>query len=128
MSENYSDTVSEFGVHRAAIGAYENANRLGYKTSGTQIFLGWSYAHAGERGKAQEILNKLKTSKEYVSPGELAVLYVAPGDKEVAFQSLEKAYSEHDSQLMYIKVVAEFDSLRDDPRFQDLLRRMNFPS
>ncbi len=84
-------------------------------------------AHAGERGKAQEILNKLKTSNKYVSPGELAILYGALGNKEAAFQSLEKAYSEHDSQLMYLKVSDQFDPLRDDPRFQDLMRRVGFP-
>jgi TolB-like protein/Tfp pilus assembly protein PilF len=115
------------GMHREAIAAYENAVRLSGENSSLQIYLGASLAHAGERGKAQEILNKLKTSKDYVSPGELAILHVALGDKEAALASLEKAYAAHDSQLMYLKVEPEFDPLRSDPRFQDLMRRMNFP-
>ncbi len=49
------------------------------------------------------------------------------GEKEEALAWLEKAYRERDPWLMDINVRAEFDSLRDDPRFQDLLRRMNFP-
>jgi serine/threonine-protein kinase len=115
------------GLHREAIAAYENALRLAGESSSIQISLGASYAHAGERGKAQEILKQLQTSEEYVSTGELAILYTALGDKAAAIQSLEKAFAEHDAQLQYIKTAAEFDPLRSDPRFQDLLRRMNFP-
>ena len=64
---------------------------------------------------------------EYVSPGELAVLYVGLGDKEAALESLEKAYAAHDLQLQYLKVDASYDPLRDDPRFQDLVRRVGLP-
>ncbi|MDQ3750364.1 MAG: protein kinase [Acidobacteriota bacterium] len=115
------------GMHREAINAYQNAIRLGAEGSSMQIFLGASYAHAGERGKAQEILKQLQTGKEYVSPAELSILYSALGDKEAAFQSLEKAYAEHDLQLQFLKADPAFDPLRDDPRFQDLIRRVGFP-
>jgi len=115
------------GMHREAIAAYENALRLGGEISGTRIYLGVSYAKAGEREKAQAILKKLQTGKEYVSPGELAVLHVALGDKEAALASFDKAYAEHDLQLVYLKVDAELDPLRSDPRFQDLIRRVGFP-
>jgi hypothetical protein len=54
----------------------------------------------------------------------LAVLYIALGDTESAFSSLEKAYSVHDLQLQYLKVDPDFDPVRADPRFQDLLRRV----
>ena len=48
---------------------------------------------SGQREKALAILNKLKTTKEYVSPAELAILYAGLGDKEGAFQELERAYA-----------------------------------
>ncbi|MBA3631342.1 MAG: protein kinase [Acidobacteria bacterium] len=115
------------GMHQEAITAYQNAIRLGAEGSSMQIFLGAAYAQAGERGKAQEILKQLQTSKEYVSPGELAILYGALGNKEAAFQSLEKAYAEHDLQLQFLKVDPAFDPLRSDARFQDLIRRVGFP-
>jgi hypothetical protein len=57
----------------------------------------------------------------------LGVIYVALGEREQAFASLEKAYAAHDNQLKYLGVEANYDSLRSDPRFQDLLRRVGLP-
>ncbi len=56
-----------------------------------------------------------------------AVLCQGPGRNEEAFRFLEIAYREHDFSLAYIKADFTVDKLRPDPRFQDLLRRMNFP-
>ncbi len=100
---------------------------MGDKSTSVQIYLGEAYARNGEREKAQAILKQMQTTKEYVSPGELAILYGALGDKESAFASLEKAYAEHDLQLQFLKVDPSFDPLRDDPRFQDLIRRVGLP-
>jgi len=50
------------------------------------------------------------------------------GEKDQAFEWLEKAYDEHDQGLSFLKVDPTLEPLRSDPRFQDLLRRMNFPS
>ncbi len=80
---------------------------------------------SGKRSEAQAILDKLMRTKEYVSPAELAVLYVGLGDKEWAIASLEKAYAAHDIRLQYLKVDPYYDSLRSDPRFAALIRRMN---
>jgi serine/threonine protein kinase len=91
------------------------------------VNLGAACAQAGERGTAQKILKRLQTSGEYVSPGELPVLYAALGEREKAFASLEKAYSAHDQQLQYLGVEPAFDSLRSDARFKDLLRRIGLP-
>ena len=83
---------------------------------------------SGKRDEALAILNRLKTSKEYVSPAGLAVLHAALGDKEAAFRWLERAYAAHDFQLQYLKIDPRCDSLRSDPRFADLLRRMRLAS
>jgi serine/threonine-protein kinase len=115
------------GMYREAIDSFQEAIRLGGNNPSNQIYLGASYAKAGEREKAQAILKQLETSKEYVSPGELPVLYVALGEREKAFASFEKAYAAHDSQLQFLKVDPSFDPLRDDPRFQDLMRRVGLP-
>ena len=111
-------------MYREAIAEYQQAIKLGADTTGTQIYLGEAYAKAGERERAQAILKRLETSKEYVSPGELAVLYLALGEREQALASLEKAYAARDLQLQYLGVDPAFDSLRGDPRFNDLLRRV----
>ena len=48
-------------------------------------------------------------------------------EKDPAFEWLNKAYEQRSFRLIFLKVFPTYDSLRDDPRFQDLLRRMNFP-
>jgi Flp pilus assembly protein TadD len=112
------------GQFKEAINSYQEAIRLGDKSTSVQVYLGAAYAGAGEREKALAILKQLQTTKEYVSPGELAALFVALGDKEAAFSSLNKAYEEHDLQLQFLKVDQSYDPLREDPRFQELLRKI----
>jgi hypothetical protein len=77
--------------------------------------------------EAIAILDKLKTTEKYVSPAELAILYGALGDKEKAFASLEKAFTERAFQLTSLKVEPGYDPLRADPRFQDLMVRVGLP-
>ena len=60
----------------------------------------------------------------YVSSGELATLYAALDERDQAFALLERAYAKHDPQLRFLNADPAFDLLRDDPRFQDLLRRV----
>ena len=57
----------------------------------------------------------------------IATIYIGLDEKDEAFVWLEKAYEERVSQLVYIQIDPVFDPLRSDPRFQDLVRRMNFP-
>ena len=62
---------------------------------------------------------------EYVRPTNFAISFAHLGEKDQAFEWLERAYEEREALLMYLKGSPLFDPLRDDPRFQDLLRRMN---
>jgi TolB-like protein/DNA-binding winged helix-turn-helix (wHTH) protein/tetratricopeptide (TPR) repeat protein len=115
------------GMYREAIKECQESIDLGEDSQTNQIYLGAFYAKAGEHKKAREILKRLETSKEYVAPGELAVLYAALGEREQAFASLEKAYAVHDLQLQYLGAERLFDSLRAEPRFNDLKRRVGLP-
>ncbi|MBA3634744.1 MAG: tetratricopeptide repeat protein, partial [Acidobacteria bacterium] len=114
------------GQNTEAILSYQTSIKL-EETTSALIYLGRFYALTGKHNEAIAILDKLKTTGKYVSPTELAILYAALGDKEKAFASLEKAYTERDFQLTSLKVEPGYDPLRDDPRFQDLLRRVGFP-
>ena len=91
--------------------------------------LGHGYGVAGKRGKALKILNELKQRAEgkYVAPYDIAIIHIGLGEREQGFEWLEKAYEDRIGRLVFLNVEPIFDSLRSDPRFQDLLRRMNFP-
>lgn len=116
------------GRHREAIDLFDERVRKGHELSSSDyIYLGAEYAALGERSKALEILNQLKKSDDYVAPGELPVLLVTLGDYDAAFASFEKAFHEHDLQLLYLKIEPGFDPIRSDPRFTDLIRRVGLP-
>jgi serine/threonine-protein kinase len=112
------------GSYERAINAFKESIRIDGESSSDKCFLGNALARGGRRDEALSILRELENSKEYVSPTELATLYTALNEKDKAFASLERAYSEHDLQMQYLRVDPAFDDLRSDPRFTDLLRRV----
>ncbi len=91
--------------------------------------LGEAYAAAEQRDDAQKVLEKLFVlSKErYVTPYGVARIYNALEQKDEALQWLETSYRQQAEWLLLLKVDARFDDLRSNPRFQDLMGRMNFP-
>lgn len=91
--------------------------------------LAHAYALAGRREEAQKSLNELlELSKhEFVSPGQIGIIYVALGEKDKAFQYLEEANKVYDLNLMRMKVERRFDPIRTDPRFHDLVKRIGLP-
>lgn len=92
--------------------------------------LGYSYGVAGKRAEAESVLEDLKemAKRAYVSPFSMALIYTGLGKKKEAFRWLRKTYEEQNDWLVWFKVGPELDSLRSDPRFIDLLRRISFPS
>ena len=87
------------------------------------------YANAGDKDQALAWMEKLKEAAQSGrgSPLTIASIYTQLGETELAMATLEKAYEQRHGLLVYIKVDRKWDPLRDDPRFQDLVRRMNFP-
>ncbi len=115
---------TEKGMYAEAIAAYQEAIRLDKVNPSLPITLGATYARAGKREQAQAILQQLQASRSYISPTNLAIFYTALGEREQAFVSLEQAYTAHDIQLQYLGVGPAYDSLRDDLRFDELVRRI----
>ncbi len=64
----------------------------------------------------------------YVPSWQISTLYCRAEMKEEALEWLEKAYEEHDSNMPYISVDPLFDFLREEPRFQNLLKKMGLPT
>jgi tetratricopeptide (TPR) repeat protein len=115
-------------------GRYEDAIAEGQKALNASggapsalSVLGHAYAASGKRSEALKVLAELKnlSKQRYVSPLYIAVIYVGLGDKVHALEWLEKAHNDRSDRLCWIKAWPEFDSLREEPRFQDILRRMN---
>jgi Tfp pilus assembly protein PilF len=92
-------------------------------------FLAYSYAVFGRTAEACRVAEHLRQlpPQNHVRPTELATAYAACGRNDEAFRWLERAYREHDSFLAGMKADITLEKLRPDPRFQDLVRRMNFP-
>jgi hypothetical protein len=61
---------------------------------------------------------------QQIDPAPFVWAYIGMGNKDQAFAWLEKAYSQHSYALITLKVEPGYDSLRSDPRFQDLMRRV----
>jgi tetratricopeptide (TPR) repeat protein len=74
-------TYATQGKYAEAIGEYQKTAAIVGENASLQCYLGYTYAKSGKRAEALAILDKLKTTKEYVSPAELAILYVGLGDK-----------------------------------------------
>jgi TolB-like protein/Tfp pilus assembly protein PilF len=93
---------------------------------GVEADLGHAYAVSGNRKEAQKVMDELEelSKQRYVSSYHIALIYTGLGEKDRAFEWLEKAYEERSDLLVYLKVEPRLDSLRSDPRFADLLRRM----
>jgi len=88
--------------------------------------LAYIYGRSGQRTLALRALRKLEqiNRRQPMDSGALFWAHIGIGDKDQAFVWLEKAYTEHSDTLTVLKVEPGFDSLRSDPRFQDLMRRV----
>src|SRR2546421_10951951 len=113
------------GAYDGAIAESQRIFDLGAKSLGT-AGLGQAYAMAGKRNEAQKALAELQeqSKQRYISPAVIALIYAALGDKDQAFAWLEKSVEEHDLTMARLKVDQRFDSLRSDPRFAELVRRV----
>ena len=67
-----------------------------------------------------------RRAERYVSPWALASIHAGLGQREEAIEWLERAFDEHDSSLVWLKVHPRFDALRGEPRFEALLARLKF--
>jgi Flp pilus assembly protein TadD len=92
--------------------------------------LAHAYALAGERTKAAQLLQELQklSKKRHVARYAIAVVFAGLRDKEGTLTWLEKEYSARDEMLPSLRVDPRLAFLRADPRFQDLVGRMELPA
>ncbi|PYU20439.1 MAG: hypothetical protein DMG30_21055 [Acidobacteria bacterium] len=116
-------------MYPQAIAAFEKAVEFSGRSSRDLASLAHAFAIAGKQREALELLEELRelSKKRYVSPYSFALVFVGLGNKSQALAWLEKAYKGLDGALPFIKVNPRLAPLHCDSRFQNLVRRMNFP-
>ncbi|MFB3923799.1 MAG: alpha/beta fold hydrolase [Terriglobia bacterium] len=117
------------GRHREALEVYQRSLALRGAPPEVTAAVGEAFRKDGMKGTLRWTLGFMQqqSGMRRVAPGDFAVTYCLLGDKDAAFQWLEKAYNEYDSWMFQLQDPL-WDPLRPDPRFQNLLRRLNLPS
>ncbi|MGH9801400.1 MAG: TPR end-of-group domain-containing protein, partial [Blastocatellia bacterium] len=89
-------------------------------------FIAHAYALWGKRDEARRRLDELKRSarEKHVDSYNIGIIHAALGEKDQAFEWLEKAFQAKSEELLFLKVDPKIDSLRSDARYADLLRRL----
>ncbi|HEV8370736.1 MAG TPA: protein kinase [Pyrinomonadaceae bacterium] len=117
------------GMYREALDELKRAKSVDPEWFWLDAEIACVYAFSGKRPEAEEILKTLnqRRTAEYLDPTVIAYVYAALGDKEQTFVWLEKAYQERAGNIPWIKLEPKFDSMRKEPEFQDLVRRIGLP-
>jgi serine/threonine-protein kinase len=140
----YADTHWSLGLayegkrmYAEAIASYQSAISLSKTTEFPEgkpemiAALGHAYAASGRRDEALKIIEQLKTliaQQRYVSPYSIALIYAGLGEKDMAFEWLDRAYNERDESYIHLKVDPRLDDLRSDPRFTERLQLIKLAS
>ncbi len=131
-TEHYNLAVGYVGTGKLleAISEYQKAVEISDGNPDAVASLAHAYAVIGRRAQAEKILHDLehKSKSVYVSPYTFATIYAGLGEKDRAFEFLEKAYQQRSLDIpWHLKADLRIDNLRSDPRFQDLARRVGYP-
>jgi tetratricopeptide (TPR) repeat protein len=116
------------GMLEEAVATYEHGVGVNPGDLRVKGHLAMVYADAGDKARAQHILEefKEKARREYVTPIALAWAYMAVGDLDGAFASMDKMYEQRNPELIFLNAHVIHDRLRGDPRFRELMRKIGF--
>jgi tetratricopeptide (TPR) repeat protein len=137
LDPNYPVTHWFLGLLYRATGRYELAITEGEKgvnfSGGGPVIraaLAHSYGKAGRTKEALQILDDLTklAERKYVASHFIAGIHIGLGENDRALEYLEKSYDEHSHWLIYLHMDPSMDDLRNDPRFQDLVKRIGLPT
>ncbi len=116
----------EKGMYGDAIEEIQRAVRMSENNMRVLATLGYAYAVAGQRARAQQVLDELqaRSKQAYVSPYFFAIIYSGLDEKAAALDWLERAAQERHPYLILLDVEPVFSGIRNEPRFGELLRRI----
>src|SRR5215469_11632285 len=117
------------GMYPAAIAQAHKGVDLSGGAPEALSALGYTYAVSGNRVQALKTVQQLVqlSKRRYVSPFNIAVVYAGLGEKELALDWLQKAVADRSIYPTYLRSREELDSVRSDPRYSELLRRIGLP-
>ena len=124
LSRNY--TVD--GNWDAAIASATKARDITGGNAEATATIGFALGKAGRSEEAREVLRELESRAQtrYVPQYAIAQVYLGLSEKQKALDALERAYEQHDTLMVFLNVEPKWTELRSEPRFTDLVRRMNF--
>ena len=124
-----SSAYIEKGMFAEAVAEARKARELNSANSQAAAQLGYALAKSGKQAEARGLLEELLklSTQRHVSPGNIAQIYNGLGERDETFSWLERGFEQRDPKMVFLKVEPKWNNLRDDPRFQDLLRRVGFP-
>ncbi|MFQ5962458.1 MAG: tetratricopeptide repeat protein, partial [Candidatus Methylomirabilales bacterium] len=116
------------GMYEEAIAAYQKAVDVSGGYTGAVGYVGWAYALAGRRDEALKVLEALqeRAQQEPVDPLAFTYIYMGLGEEDQAFTWLHKAYEKRSVEMFFL-FNPKWDSLRSDPRFTDLVKKVGLP-
>ncbi len=120
-------TLSQKGSLKEAIVCLEKTMELSPFFTLATGFLAAAYFRAGMRERAEKLMAEVaeKSKRQFVSPVCFAIYHAAAGDTEKTFEFLEAAFAERDPYLTRISAEPYFDSFHADPRYDELMKKMN---
>jgi TolB-like protein/Tfp pilus assembly protein PilF len=123
-----ANALIDAGQYDAALQETAEAKRLSPLQTLSDAFGAIALARLGRRNEARAVLQSLtETARHtYVPPTHFALIETALGERDQAFAHLEAAFAVHDARLALLKIDPKWDDLRSDPRFEGLLRRLDF--
>jgi eukaryotic-like serine/threonine-protein kinase len=115
------------GRYKEALVELEKGKQRAFESMYDKWGFAWVYARMGDKQKARQYLNELLAyySKHYLSEALIASIYGDLGEKDRAFEFLDRSYARHEESLIaFMKAAPAFDSLRSDPRYTVLMKKI----
>ena len=136
MDPNYAPALLDLGTaqlrkgdYRNALASFERARAAGGENTVLISGMAQAYALSGNRSEALNLLKKLESSsaQTFVSSWDLSFIYAALGEKKKAMELLRTAVDGHVGWVVRLGVDPAFETLRSEPQFQELVRRVGVP-
>jgi class 3 adenylate cyclase len=123
---NLARVYLQKGQYAEAIALLNKTIESGVSNPQPTGILGYAFARAGQKREAEKILEEFKQQSQdrYISPIYFTLIHIGLSNINQAFDWMDKSLEEHSWYIPYLKVFPEFDPLRNDPRFEELLKKV----